>query len=40
MGQATAGLCGALGIFSPPGFGEYFIETGEEDKEPDTTTYI
>ncbi len=29
-----------LAIFSPPGFEEYFIETGEEDKEPDPTAYI
>ncbi len=30
-----------LAIFSPPGgFEGYFIETGEEDKEPDPTAYI
>ena len=29
-----------LGIFSRPGFEEYFIETKKEDKEPDTTVYI
>ena len=29
-----------LAIFSPPGFEEYFIETGEEDKEPEPTAYI
>ncbi len=30
-----------LVIFSPPGgFEGYFIETGEEDKEPDPTAYI
>ena len=29
-----------LSIFAPPGFEEYFIETGEEDKEPDATAFI
>ncbi len=29
-----------LAIFSPPGMEQYFIETGAEDKEPDTTAYI
>ncbi len=29
-----------LGIFSPPGFEEYFIETGDPDKEPETNAYI
>ncbi len=29
-----------LGIFSPPGVEQYFIETGEEDQEPDVAAYI
>ena len=29
-----------LAIFSPLGMEQYFIETREEDKEPDTTAYI
>ena len=29
-----------LAIFSPPGFEEYFIETGDPDKEPETNVYI
>ena len=29
-----------LAVFSPPGFEEYFLDTGDEDKEPDTTAYI
>ena len=28
-----------LGIFSPPGFEHYFIETGEAEKEPETNAY-
>ena len=29
-----------LAIFSPPGFEAYFLETGDEDKEPDADAYI
>ena len=29
-----------LAIFSPPGFEEYFIETGDPNNEPDTAVYI
>ncbi|MEE9234836.1 MAG: cupin domain-containing protein [Candidatus Acidoferrales bacterium] len=29
-----------LGIFSPPGFEDYFLDTGDEDKEPDGAAYI
>lgn len=28
-----------LGIFSPPGFEHYFIETGDAEKEPETNAY-
>ena len=29
-----------LGIFSPPGFEQFFVETGDPDKEPDVDSYI
>ena len=29
-----------LAIFSPPGFENYFLDTGDEDKEPDGAAYI
>ncbi len=29
-----------LGIYSPPGFEDYFLDTGDEDKEPDAAAYI
>ena len=29
-----------LAILSPPGFEEYFLETGMEDREPDKAAYI
>ena len=29
-----------LAIFSPPGFEEYFLDTGSEDREPDKAAYI
>ena len=29
-----------LAIFSPPGFENYFMETGEEGKEPDIAAYM
>ncbi len=37
VGETPAKL---LAIFSPPGVEEYFIETGDPDKEPETDAYI